>query len=59
MQLFFLFPEEMEMKIGSVDTSPINNSTSTLDTQFDGQKSTKRLSLRMQSSQTVLTDVNN
>ena len=47
------------MKSGSVETSPINNSISTIGTQGDGQKPSKRLSLRMQSSHTVLTELNN
>ena len=49
----------MEMQIESVDISPIDNSTSTLDTQGDGQKMNQRSSLRIQSSNTVLTNVNN
>ena len=53
----FSFIEEMEMKIGSVNTSPINNSTSTIDTQGDGQKLVRRSSLRLQSAHTVLTDI--
>ncbi|CAF0753340.1 unnamed protein product [Rotaria sp. Silwood1] len=51
--------EEMEMKIGSVNTSPINNSTSTIDTQGDNQKLDQRLSSRVQSSRTILTEVAN
>ncbi len=43
------------MKIGSLITSPINNSTSTIDTQGDGHKLVP--SLRIQSSHTVLTKV--
>jgi hypothetical protein len=45
------------MKIGSFNTSPINNSTSTLDTQGDGQKSGQQSSFRIQSSHTVLTEI--
>ncbi|CAF1216673.1 unnamed protein product [Adineta steineri] len=49
--------EEMEMKIGSDNTSPINNSTSTIDNQNDGQRYGQHSSPRTQSSRTVLTDV--
>ena len=45
------------MKIGSVNTSPMNNSTSTIDTQGDGQKSVQHSSSRIQSSRTILTEV--
>jgi hypothetical protein len=45
----------MEMKIGCIDTSPTNDSTSTIDTQGDGHKLVP--SLRIQSSHTVLTKV--
>ena len=51
--------EEMEMKIESANTSPVNNSTSTIDTQGDGQKVIQRATSRIQSSQTMLTDVVN
>jgi hypothetical protein len=47
----------MEMKIGSVNTSPTNNSTSTIDTQGDGQKPAQHSSSRIQSSRTILTEV--
>lgn len=47
------------MRIGSVDISPIRNSTSTVDTQGDDTRLNKRSSLRIQSSNTVLTNVNN
>jgi len=49
----------MEMKIESANTSPVNNSTSTIDTQGDGQKVIQRATSRIQSSQTMLTDVVN
>ncbi len=45
------------MKIGSVNTSPTNDSTSTIDTQGDGQKSAQHSPFLMQSSYTVLTEV--
>jgi len=45
------------MKIGSVNTSPTNNSTSTIDTQGDSQKSAQHSPFRIQSSYTVLTEV--
>lgn len=51
------FSEEMEMKIGSINTSPINNSTSTIDTQGDGQKLVHDSSFRKQSSHTLLTEI--
>ncbi|CAF1127967.1 unnamed protein product [Rotaria sordida] len=54
---FMYFTEEIEMKSGSVNTSPINNSTSTIDTQGDNQKLDQHLSSRVQSSRTILTDV--
>ena len=57
--LFHLILEEMEMKIESANTSPVNNSTSTIDTQGDGQKIVQRATSRIQSSQTMLTDVVN
>lgn len=47
------------MKIRSVNTSPINNSTSTVDMQGDHQKLEQRSSSRVQSSRTILTDVAN
>jgi hypothetical protein len=50
--VFFVFIEEMEMKIRSDNTSPINNSTSTIDNQ-NGQCS----SSRTQSTRTILTEV--
>ncbi|CAF4160870.1 unnamed protein product, partial [Rotaria sp. Silwood2] len=50
---------EMEMKIASINTSPINNSTSTIDTQGDNQKLDQRSSSRVQSSRTILTEVAN
>jgi hypothetical protein len=53
----FYFTEEVEMKIGSINTSPINNSTSTIDTQGDGQKSARRSSFRLQSAHTILTEI--
>lgn len=45
------------MKIGSINTSSMNNSTSTIDTQGDGQKPAHDTSFRVQSSHTVLTEV--
>lgn len=55
---FFIIEEmEMEMKIGSDNTSPINNSTSTIDNQNDGHQNGQSSSSRIQSSQTVLTEV--
>ncbi len=45
------------MKMGSITTSPINNSTSTIDTQGDGQKLARRSSLRLQSAHTILTEI--
>lgn len=56
MDILLFFIEEMEMKLGSVNTSPINNSTSTIDTQGDNQRS-HNLSSRVQSSRTLLTEV--
>ncbi len=48
----------MEMKIGSDNTSPINNSTSTIDNQNDGHENGQHSSSsRIQSSHTVLTEV--
>jgi len=44
----FIFIEEMEMKIRSDNTSPINNSTSTIDNP-NGQRSL--------SSRTILTEI--
>lgn len=49
----------MEMKIASPTASPTNNSTSTIDTQTDTQQLVQRSSYRIQSSQTVLTEVVN
>jgi len=46
--------QEMEMKIESINTSPIANSTSTIDTQG---KPAQQSSFRVQSSRTVLTEV--
>ena len=57
--LLDLLVEEMEMKIGSANTSPINDSTSTIDTQGEGQKEVRSTSFRIQSSQTILTEVAN
>ena len=52
-KFFFVLVEEMEMKIGSDNTSPINDSLSTMDDQ-----STRPRSLsRRQSSRTILTEV--
>jgi hypothetical protein len=48
---------EMEMKIESDNTSPINNSTSTIDNQNDDHQNPKRSSPRIQSSHTILTEV--
>jgi hypothetical protein len=45
------------MKIGSLITSPINNSTSTIDTQGDGEKSARRSSFRLPSAHTILTEI--
>jgi hypothetical protein len=45
------------MKIGSVNTSPIDNSSSTIDTHDDGKKTAHRSSSRVQSSRTILTEV--
>ena len=53
------FLEEMEMKMESQNTSPINNSTSTIDMQGDHQKALRRSSFRIQSSRTILTDIAN
>ena len=50
---FFSFLEEMEMKIGSDNTSPVNQSTSTIDNQHDHQ----HLISRTQSLRTILTEV--
>lgn len=47
----------MDMKLESNETSPINNSTSTIDTQGDGQKSARRSSFRVQSARTILTEI--
>ncbi len=47
----------MEMKIASLNTSPINNSTSTINTQGDDNKTTQHSSFRVQSSHTVLTEI--
>jgi len=47
---FFFFLEEMEMKIRSDHTSPINDSTSTIENQNDAQQ-------RTHSSRTVLTEI--
>jgi len=44
---------EMEIKTGSDNTSPINNSTSTIDNQNDDHENGQRT----QSSRTVLTEV--
>ena len=49
---FVLFSEAIEMKIGSDNTSPINDSTSTIDNQHQA-----RSSPRTHSSRTVLTEV--
>jgi hypothetical protein len=45
------------MKSGSVNTSPINDSTNTTDMQDDGHKSVQRSSYCAQSSHTMLTEV--
>jgi hypothetical protein len=45
------------MKIGSDNTSPINNSTSTIDNPNDDHQNRKRLSSRIHSSRTILTEV--
>ncbi|CAF1206188.1 unnamed protein product [Rotaria sordida] len=50
-------PKEMEMKIRSDNTSPINNSTSTIDNQNNDHQNGRRSSFRIQSSRTVLTEV--
>lgn len=45
------------MKIASNNTSPINNSTSTIDNQNDGHEHGQNSSSRTQSSRTMLTEV--
>jgi hypothetical protein len=49
----------MEMKIGSANTSPVNDSTSTIDTQGEVRKEVQQASFRIQSSHTILTEVAN
>jgi hypothetical protein len=49
----------MEMKIGSVNTSPKTDSTSTIDTQGDGQNPVPYSSYRQQSTRTILTEIAN
>jgi hypothetical protein len=51
--------EDMELKMESPNASPINNSTSTIDTQGDVQQLVQRTTCRLQSSHTVLTEVVN
>ncbi len=47
----------MEMKLKSDNTSPINNSTSTIDNPNDGPENGRNPSSRTQSLRTVLTEV--
>ncbi|CAF4964349.1 unnamed protein product [Rotaria socialis] len=49
--------EEIEMKLESVNASPINNSTSTIDTPGDSPKLEQHSSSRAQSSRTILTEI--
>ncbi len=47
----------MEMKTKSDNTSPINNSTSTIDNPNDGLDNGRNPCFRTQSSRTVLTEI--
>ncbi|CAF0896082.1 unnamed protein product [Adineta steineri] len=51
--------EKVEAKIESINTSPITDSTSTIDTQGDGNKPVQQSSSRIHSSNTILTEVVN
>lgn len=56
--IVFCFIEEMEMKLGSLNISPITDSTSTMNIHDDNHNLAQRTSSpRLQSSQTVRTDV--
>ncbi len=55
--LFFFVIEGMEMKTKSDNTSPINNSTSTIDNPNDGLDNGRNPCFRTQSSRTVLTEI--